>query len=255
MAGVGGMQTIGGTNYEMYTPAWYQARDQNQIHQSQVNGAASGKGLGSAWDSLPASLRGLIDPSGSSSSSSSSAAFSVPGVGDFGWSGLGSSDGPAAVKPVAPVDLTSANSAAFATAKDQAAQTARASLDALSGELASRGMGGAGYEAGQIGGNLSREANTIGAASRAEAINEASLRADENKTNYEGSIAQRGQDISAAGQRLSAGVATRGQDISAAEENARLAQTRQLTLQQLSSDRLKMILGALGGFGGGERMY
>src|SRR5215831_6340161 len=50
------------------------------------------------------------------------------------------------VADVAPVDTTAAHAAAFARAKDEAAQTAQASMRALQGTLAARGMGGAGYE-------------------------------------------------------------------------------------------------------------
>ncbi len=129
---------------------------------------------------------------------------------------------------IGPLDLAQSDAAAFATAKDQAAKTAGASMTGLQQALAARGLGGAGYEAGQIGGTLSREANTIGEAGRAKAVEDANLTAQGNVANLSAGVAQRGQDISSkqsdAARRLAAeeaaysgGIAQRGQDIGARE--------------------------------------
>jgi hypothetical protein len=118
-------------------------------------------------------------------------------------------------------------SATFGKVKDNAANTAKAALSGLTQSLAARGMGGAGYEAGQVGGTLSREANTIGEGERQWAgtqYADAQHRAD---VNTQAGIAARGQDLSAAGTargqdlgalqgNQGAAVSTRGQDIGAA---------------------------------------
>lgn len=133
--------------------------------------------------------------------------------------------------------VTNAQNAAFAQAKDQAARTAQAALRGLSGQLAARGMGGAGYEAGQIGREVVRGANTIGEASRAQAIQAAELAQRAAELNYTGGITQRGQDLSAGSARDSllaqlalgeyqGGISQRGQDMSQA------ANRDSLSLQQ-----------------------
>lgn len=96
--------------------------------------------------------------------------------------------------------------ATFANVKDSAANTSQAAMIALQGELQRRGMGGAGYEGGQIGNTLGREANQIGAGQRQEAQTEYDQELSRANLDTEAQIAQRGQNI---GQNT----ATRGQDI------------------------------------------
>ena len=146
-----------------------------------------------------------------------------------------------------------ARDAAFAQAKDTAANTARASLNALTGELQSRGLGGGGYEAGQVGQELGREANTLGQVNAQLAENayqRAGQIADEQ---YQGGIAQRGQNIGLGEAQASLGL--QGQEFPA-------------QIQQANQNRLAQILlgltgqGALGpststgvnaGVGGGQQ--
>lgn len=124
--------------------------------------------------------------------------------------------------------VATAQNAAFAQAKDQAARTAQAAMRGLTGQLSARGMGGAGYEAGQIGRTVMQGANTIGEASRAQAIQAAELAQRGAELNYQGGISQRGQDISAGSARDSllgqmalgeyqGGISQRGQDMSQSE--------------------------------------
>jgi hypothetical protein len=103
-------------------------------------------------------------------------------------------------------------SAVFGKVKDSAAGVASASLRGLGDELNARGMGGAGYEAGQIGGTLSREANTIGEGQRqwaGQRYQDANHRAD---INTQAGMMARGQD-------LNASTAERGQDVGLSEAN------------------------------------
>lgn len=236
-------QIIGGKPYEQYSPSWYDAQKNESINAAGVKGTAEGTGESNYLRQLSPSLAGLyatVNGGGSQGGGSFStpntvqyptSTFAPSGVGSVSADGLmgGFSAGntPDAMT-IAPVDLTKANTAAFATAKDQAANTAQASLTGLRSALQSRGMGGAGYEAGQIGSTLAREANTIGAASRDEARNEANLQAEQSIANLNAGVTQRGQTIgareSAANRELSAreaaftgGIAQRGQDVSAQE--------------------------------------
>lgn len=90
-----------------------------------------------------------------------------------------------------------ARAATFARTKDNAATTASASLNGLTEALGSRGLTGGGYEAGQIGNTLAREANTIGEGDRQQAESENTRAADLADKDYAGKVAQRGQDLSA----------------------------------------------------------
>ena len=91
--------------------------------------------------------------------------------------------------------MNDATTAAFAHAKDQAAQTATSSMNTLEGALAARGLQGGGYEAGQIGGTLATAANQIGAASRAEAQTNSELQQQAAEEQFQGQVTQRGQNI------------------------------------------------------------
>lgn len=259
-------QIIAGQSYAPYSPEWYTAHAQDAIGRARIGGTAEGTGESAYLSQLTPSLAGLYSAVGGNQRTGTN--FSLPSSvgyqpgGSFGGastpgavmypSGPTSSpsadpaqvsaatllSGSAAEAPppstIAPVDFTGANSAAFARAKDQAAKTAGASMTGLQQALASRGMGGAGYEAGQIGGTLGREANTIGEAGRAQAEKEAELSARAAEANLSAGVAQRGQTIGAqqgkAARELSAreaafsgGINQRGQDIQSRESAANLA--------------------------------
>lgn len=252
-------QLIGGKSYTMYSPEWYAAMDGNQVHEAGVAGSAAGTAAGSAsvsnwqtkypgyqtpgpYDINPA-LAGLSQAFGSSSSGGATSAPTVA----FGGSAGGSSAGAPAVAmsalhpsaAVGSVDYTpptegqegAARAAIFARGRDTAAQTASASLTGLSDALSARGLTGGGYEAGQIGGTLAREANTIGEVSRQQSENELARAADVANRQYEGRIVQRGQDIgksesdasrelAAASTAFQGGIVQRGQNMSANDSAA-----------------------------------
>lgn len=115
--------------------------------------------------------------------------------------------------------LKSNNDAVYARAKDDAGNTARAALTGLTGELQGRGMGGAGYEAGQIGSTVSRAANTIGEASRQNAQTQYDQALARANMQDQLNVTQRGQDISSLnsmyGNDIGAFTASRGQDLGA----------------------------------------
>lgn len=191
------------------------------------NAALSGlSGLGSSFGATPSFNFG----------GGTGAATSFPSWNGGGFSGgstpsIPSTPNPASLyaHPTTPANtvvggpdqgqLAANNSAIFGQAKDQAAQTAQAAMRGLSGSLAARGMGGAGYEAGQVGRTVSNAADQIGAASRQlaqEQYDQALSRA-----NLQAQIAssERGQDLGAQttlrGQDLGAYSTLRGQDIGA----------------------------------------
>jgi len=122
------------------------------------------------------------------------------GGGLFGQGGSGTGTGsgsgtPANIAHIAAPDMTASNAATFGAAKDRAGQMARASLDALNGELGSQGMLGSGaqvqgtkdiiMDAGQFTSDVNRQ----------NAVNEAQMKGDFAKLGYQGDLTQRGQDI------------------------------------------------------------
>ena len=251
-------QVINGQSYEQYSPEWYAAQQADTVNRAGVSGTAEGTGEANYLSKLSPTLAGLYSAVGGSGGGVSGAgvpatvsygggASGMPGT--VGYSapsstmdGLNSTvsssglTGPqtSTYNPTAtigPLNLAASDTAEFANAKDQAGQTANASMTGLQQALAGRGMGGAGYEAGQIGNTLSTAANQIGAASRAKAIEDANLTAQGNIANLNAGVAQRGQDISAqegaanrglAGKQaaFSGDIAQRGQTLSAEEAAA-----------------------------------
>ena len=102
---------------------------------------------------------------------------------------------------VAPPDVSAARSAAFARAKDQSGQTARAAIDALRGEMAGRGVLGSGIEGGRTAEIVGQAAGGLGEVSREQAIQDAIAAAQYGAMQYGGDITQRGQDLAAQQQR------------------------------------------------------
>ncbi len=150
MAGMGNSQTINGQSYEMFTPQWYAAQDANKVHQAGVSGTAGGTGEANYLDALSPSLQGLYRSMGLSSGTGTSgtSSTSTPSTVNYGGTGSTSTAMPSAVnysgfggapvsskgltsdaistsptQTIAPLDLSKADTAAFATAKDQANNT------------------------------------------------------------------------------------------------------------------------------------
>lgn len=152
-----------------------------------------------------------------------------------------------------------ARAAIFARSKDQAGQIGNSAMLGLQGALASRGMGGAGYEAGQIGQTLTNSANQLGEESRLQATNELEHAQHVADETYQGGISQRGQDIGIGTNNLNSELGTnslnanqatayRGQNIS--RENSQL-QAR-LSAIGLDYQSQQMIMNALLGLGAGR---
>jgi len=244
-------QIINGNTYQIGSPEWYAAQQADIVQRAGVGGTAGGTAEANYLDKLTPSLAGLYSATGAYPYGTSAGGGSTPpnigypagGGANFNAEpvssgGLTSDSGTPANMPatvsINPTDVSAADTAAFATAKDEAAQTAAASMRGLQGALASRGMGGAGYEAGQIGNTLAQESNTIGAAGRAQAEKDAELQAQAAIANLNAGVAERGQTIGAgesaadraAGEReaaFSGGVAERGQTLGSEEAAANLS--------------------------------
>lgn len=133
--------------------------------------------------------------------------------------------------PIAATEQA-ANAAAFGQAKDAAANTARASLNALQGELMRRGLTGGGYEAGQIGNTLANESDQLGKVIAGQAQNQYERAAQIANEQYQGELGQRAQDI---------GVS---------EANAGRVQQQQEMQLQAAQTRQQQLMQALQGLGG-----
>jgi hypothetical protein len=134
---------------------------------------------------LPGSLSALNG--GGGGTGSASGAFTSS-------SSSGSGGGAPLAAPQAP-DMTASNAATFARAKDQAGQIARASLNALNGEMGAQGMLGSGAQV-QGSRDIIRDGmGLVGNVSRENAIQDAQMKGDFAKLGYTGNITMRGQDI------------------------------------------------------------
>lgn len=212
------------TNLEQSAPAGYSYNPVNMQYErtptsagSNINAFETAALGGAPGGRTPASLLGL-EAGGSAGGGLS--ATGVPGV-SGAPGGVPGTSGAAYVPQVQMPDTSAATASAFATAKDQAGQIARSSLDSLAGELGAQGQLGSGEQFQKTGEIVGQAANTLGQESRSEAETNANLAADFAKTGYQGAISQRGQDIQA--QEAAAQLA----------EETRLAQQNQ-TMQMLA---------------------
>jgi len=92
-------------------------------------------------------------------------------------------------------EADAARAAAFARAKDQAGQTARASLDALMNVVGERGLAGGGYERSAAKGVIGDASGTINDFTREQLIQDLNNQQHVNDLKYQGDISQRGQDL------------------------------------------------------------
>ncbi len=138
------------------------------------------------------------------------------------------------VKAIQGPDMTAANAAAFASAKDLTGQTARGALTGLSGAMAGRGIVGSGVEGRGQASIVNTGQQQLGEAARQQAINEAALKEQNALATYQGDVTQRGQNLQNLQFGANLGVTQRGQDIGASE-----AATNNLTSQRGQDIQLK----------------
>lgn len=112
-----------------------------------------------------------------------------------GFNGVGGAGYPSTV---AMPDSSGATSAAFARGKDQAGESARAAVNALNDEMGSQQMLGSGQHAQQLGQVVNHANAGVNELTREQAIQNATMANDNAKTQYQGNITQRGQNINAA---------------------------------------------------------
>lgn len=193
-----GVQVIGGQQYQMYSPQWYQAQRSYAKDASSAAGTAAGSFTNSYMNTAFPSLAGL---SGAGAAGTFGLGGSTAGTGTAGAAGAPGSSGPVgggtSVAPLQMPDQSAKNAAIFAQAKDQVGQMSRASLDSLAGELGSEGMLGGGAQAQATRDIISQGEGQLGDTVRANAVNDANLAADFAKTNYQGALTERGQNIQA----------------------------------------------------------
>ena len=145
-------------------------------------------------------LLGQLFPGGTSASSITGT-LSGPG-------GTGTSTTNGSV-PYPQQQIQSAQDIAFARAKDRVAENARASMSALAGEMAGRGIASTPGNASGIQENAEASVLNAGGGELADVISqqasdEAAQAAAGYNTAYQGGITQRGQDITQAGNVLAA---------------------------------------------------
>lgn len=212
---------------------------------------AQGSAVKQYNDAANPALSGLLSSIGSTFGAGGGATAAPAGGGSFSGSGastVGSGGGTPSVgggggyvPPIKMPDMSRASDAAFATSKDRAGKIGRSMIDSLRGELGATGNLGGGAEVQGIKDIATEAGGVVGQASRDQAIKEADLGADFAKTGYQGSITQRGQDISAQ------------------EANARLAQEKELQASRMafeqqslkSQQQLQLLQLALSGLKGG----
>jgi hypothetical protein len=110
-------------------------------------------------------------------------------------------------------DMTAANAAAYNTAKDTVGKTGQSALSGFRDTLAGRGLLGSGIEAQGTEQLAESGAGQLGQVTRDQATKSADLAQQTALANYQGGIAQQGQQLGAA-------TAQRGQDIQAQEAAA-----------------------------------
>jgi hypothetical protein len=215
-------QIIGGQSYPMYSPQWYAARDANKIQQAGVAGTAAGTTAGSALTALQDIVPGALTPNSGSSSSSGASASGVPATVNYGTGGAGVAPMPGGAPGVAGgapsldgVDTSAARSAVWNQAKDRVGQTSRAALTGLRSELASRGQLGGGGEYRGTSSIINAGQQQLADTGRAQTIDEAKRLEDEVALRYQGGISMRGQDLSAENAAYQGLITQRGQDITA----------------------------------------
>lgn len=256
----GNIQIINGQEYQMYTPAWYKAMQDEAQRGSVAEGTAAGSKLAAA-----SKAAGI--PIGSSSSSSStslgSSSSGTPmanpaSVPPPSLQGLTAATGGGVVAPtgtqggashahLAPVDTSAAEAASFGKAKDQVGLESTGALAGLRSALGGRNLLGGGLEARATTQAATSAAGQLGDVSRQQAVTRADEAQKNATTNFQGDVTQRGQDFqkeeagnSLAGDLAIAGannaVTQRGQDISNANarkaleiEQAQLASTQRST--------------------------
>lgn len=289
----GPQQLIGGIPYTQGSPEALAALNEQQIKQAGVAGTAAGTAAGNEnttaseiqrqYDLLHpsiasqqeqstfydnqlgqrASLQGLQGVVGKLGSVTNSLTGSMNG-GSNGTAPLnlstpapmsGGTSAPASVAPIAPVDMTASNSAAFGRAKDQVGQETSGALAGLRSSLGGRGLLGSGAESRGTAAVINKGQGELGDTSRQQAITGTTQDQQVAEANQGAAITGRGQDISAADSARSAALAARGQDITAQNDRNNLVLEQSAQQQQTRQASLNGLISALGAMTSAVRAY
>jgi hypothetical protein len=118
--------------------------------------------------------------------------------------------------------------------------TASAANNSLTEELQRRGLGGGGYEAGQVGNNLARESNQIGQLDRQNLEDELGLQTHLADEQFQGDVTQRDADMRAQGENAN-------RDLASREFAAQTGLARANITNQNKAALLSTLTGALNG--------
>jgi hypothetical protein len=105
---------------------------------------------------------------------------------------------PAHVTGPSEADRSASEAAIYGRAKDKVGLETRASMNALAGEMGSRGMSDSTFMANAAGGILQQGQMNLSDTDRTQAIEALKRKSDVEDRNYAGDVSQRGQDIGVA---------------------------------------------------------
>lgn len=129
----------------------------------------------------------------------------LQGLGIGGAGGVGGAGVGGVPPPINQANITgedAARNAAFNRAKDTAGSTGRSAMSALENVMGARGLTGSPYSAGQAGGVIQAGASQLGDVNREQLIQDLAAARQRASEQYQGQIAQRGQDIATRGQNI-----------------------------------------------------
>lgn len=188
--GMGRPQIIGGTTYEQYSPEWYAAMDANKVHNAGVAGTAAGTAGANAMGALSGGAGGGGAMGGLNGLLGGGASGAVGGGVSAGGAG--------AVGPLAMQDTSAADNAQLARTKDTVGKQSAGALRGLRESLGARGMLGSGLESRGVEQITEAGQGQQGEVARQQQIDNSNRTQHTAEMNYQGQIAQRGQDIQAA---------------------------------------------------------
>lgn len=102
---------------------------------------------------------------------------------------------PPRATPRTPADTTAATAAEYGAARDKIGLESRASLNALTDEMAGRGLAGSSIEGQGIASVVTGGQRELGDTNRSMALRELERQSQIEDRDYQGDITQRGQDI------------------------------------------------------------
>lgn len=233
-------------NYQKQLKAYQDAQAAESQRNAQNAGTAAGTAQKAAYEAKYPGYQTPPPPTAGGSGGSSMAALQglssfqpsaqpmpqAPTANSFPTSSAQGTTPPPLAHLAAP-DSSGAQANEFARAKDQVGLQTRGAITGLAGAMAGRGTVGSGVEGRGQQQIVGQGQQQLGEVSRDQAITGANLAQKDAEAEYQGSIAQRGQDISRESTINSQMLEARGQDIN----NLNTARGQQLSSQDAASQR------------------